>query len=122
MGGRMDDLKIFRNFCNLSDLNFLFLEKYATRYKPTDTAKYPFTRELRLIKKGPGYFDSSKFRDSVISQLIFDGHVVTTLFTDLRIEVAEFANSWVSVHEIESIYLARGLTTIERGGTSEERS
>tara|TARA_X000001036_G_scaffold208267_1_gene195848 strand:+ start:1223 stop:1732 length:510 start_codon:yes stop_codon:yes gene_type:complete len=118
----MDDLKIFRNFCNFSNLDFLFLEKYATRYKPINTAEYPFTGELRLIKRGSGYFDSSEFRDSVISQLIFDTHVVTTLFTDLRIEVAEFANSWVSVHEIESIYLTRGLTIIERGGTSEERS
>ena len=118
----MDDLKIFRNFCNFSNLDFLFLEKYAARYKPIDTAEYPFTGELGLIKRGSGYFDSYEFRDSVISQLIFDTHVVTTLFIDLRIEVAEFANSWVSVHEIESIYLTRGLTIIERGGTSEERS
>ena len=117
-----ENLESFRNFCAVSNLNFSLLEKYAIKYTPNGTANYPFTGELKLIRRGPGYFDYSDFRDSVISQLIFDGHVVTTLFTDLRIEVAEFANSWVSVHEIESIYLTRGLTIIERGGTSEERS
>ena len=120
--GSGKNLELFRNFCAVSNLDFSLLEKYANKYTPDDTANYPFTGELKLIRRGPGYFDSSEFRDSVISQLIFDGHVVTTLFTDLRIEVAEFANSWVSVHKIESIYLTRGLTVIERGGTSEERS
>ena len=66
------NLESFRNFCAVSNLNFSLLEKYAIKYTPDDTANYPFTGELKLIRRGPGYFDSSEFRDSVISQLIFD--------------------------------------------------
>ena len=74
--------------CAVSNLNFSLLEKYAIKYTPDDTANYPFTGELKRLEEVPVTLIPLSL-DSVISQLIFDGHVVTTLFTDLRIEVAE---------------------------------
>ena len=122
----MDDLKIFRNFCNFSNLDFLFLEKYATRYKPVDSATNSYNSESRLIGDAPLTIGMGAYNppssDQIVAQLIFDEHVVATLTTYMEIEVAELAFEWVSVHEPQKRYRSNGLISIEPGGSNKERS
>ena len=122
----MDDLKVFEDFCDLANLNFLLLKKYAARFKPVDSASDSSTSESRLVgdaplKIGMGVYNPPSI-SQIVAQLIFDEHVVATLTTHMDVEVEEFTVDWVSVHWPESKYRSSGLITIEPYGTSEERS
>ena len=122
----MSDLKVFEDFCDLANLNFLLLKKYAARFKPVDSASDSSTSESRLVGDAPlrigiGVYNPPSI-SQIVAQLIFDEHVVATLTTYMDVEVAEFTVDWVSVHWPESKYRSSGLIIIEPYGTSEERS
>ena len=122
----MDDLEVFEDFCDLANLNFLLLKKYAARFKPVDSVSDSSTSEARLVGDAPlrigmGVYNPPSI-SQIVAQLIFDEHVVATLTTYMHVEVAEFTVDWVSVHWPESKYRSSGLIIIEPYGTSEERS